>query len=236
LVGRRGRCTRSAARSAETTRSSASSRFRDWLRSSSATARSTGPARLITRAFCTSVSDGEAATSNDASTLVSVFCACWPPGPLDRDVRKLTSERAIETLRVTWILFALDSPAMASILAVGVDLIEIDRVRRTLARYRDFRERCFTEAERTYCDSRPNPAQHYAARFAGKEAVGKALGFGVAVHFAWREIEIAGRPKPSVRLSGRLAERAERLGAGEIELSMTHSKELAAAVAVVSDV
>ena len=191
---------------------------------------------MTTRAFWASVSDGEAATSNSASTRVSDFCACWPPGPPDRDVRKRTSERAIETLRVTWILFALDSPAMASILAVGVDLIEIDRVRRTLARYRDFRERCFTEAERTYCDSRPNPAQHYAARFAGKEAVGKALGFGVAVHFAWREIEIAGRPKPSVRLSGRLAERAARLGAGEIELSMTHSKELAAAVAVVSDV
>jgi len=119
---------------------------------------------------------------------------------------------------------------------VGVDLIEIDRVRRTLSRYDDFRARCFTEAERAYCDSRPNPAQHYAARFAGKEAVGKALGFGVAVHFAWREVEIAGRPKPSVQLSGRLLARAEQLGAGEIELSMTHSKELAAAVAVVSDV
>jgi holo-[acyl-carrier protein] synthase len=115
---------------------------------------------------------------------------------------------------------------------VGVDLIEIARVRRTLARYEDFRARCFTEAERAYCDSRPNPAQHYAARFAGKEAVGKALGFGVAVHFAWREVEIAGRPKPAVRLSGRLRRRAEQLGVGEIELSMTHSKELAAAVAV----
>jgi holo-[acyl-carrier protein] synthase len=119
---------------------------------------------------------------------------------------------------------------------VGVDLIEIDRVRRTLARYSGFRARCFTEAERAYCDSRPNPAQHYAARFAGKEAVGKALGFGVAVNFAWLEIEIAGRPKPSVRLSGRLQECAERLGVGEIELSMTHSKELAAAVAVAVDV
>ena len=118
---------------------------------------------------------------------------------------------------------------------VGVDLIEIERIRRALDRP-GFRERCFTEAERAYCDSKPNPAQHYAGRFAGKEAVGKALGFGVAVHFAWREIEISGRPKPSVRLFGRLRERAERLGAGEIELSMTHSKELAAAVAVVGDV
>ncbi len=117
---------------------------------------------------------------------------------------------------------------------VGVDLIEIERVRRTLARYEGFRDRCFTGAEQAYCDSRPNPAQHYAARFAGKEAVGKALGFGVAVNFAWREVEIVGRPKPSVRLFGRLAARAERMGAGQIELSMTHSKELAAAVAVVS--
>jgi holo-[acyl-carrier protein] synthase len=115
---------------------------------------------------------------------------------------------------------------------VGVDLIEIDRVRRTLARYPDFRARCFTDAEQAYCDSRPNPAQHYAARFAGKEAVGKALGFGVAVHFAWRDVEIAGRPKPSVRLSGRLREQADRLGVGRVELSLTHSKELAAAVAV----
>src|SRR5919198_2484889 len=114
---------------------------------------------------------------------------------------------------------------------VGVDLIEIERVRRTLDRYPGFRERCFTEAEQEYCDSRPNPAQHYAARFAGKEAVGKALGCGV--HFTWREIEIAGRPKPGVRLSGRTGAWAERLGVERIDLSMTHSKGMAAAVAVV---
>jgi holo-[acyl-carrier protein] synthase len=118
-------------------------------------------------------------------------------------------------------------------LKVGVDLIEIERIRRALDRYPSFRERCFTEAERAYCDSRPNPAQSYAGRFAGKEAVGKALGFGVARAFAWREIEIAGRPKPSVRLSGRLADWAERVGARAIDLSMTHSRELANAVAVV---
>jgi holo-[acyl-carrier protein] synthase len=115
---------------------------------------------------------------------------------------------------------------------VGVDLIEIERVKRALERYPSFRERCFTESERAYCDSRPNPAQHYAARFAGKEAVGKAIGFGVARAFAWRDVEIAGRPKPAVRLSGRAAVWAERVGAGSLDLSMTHSRELAAAVAV----
>ena len=115
---------------------------------------------------------------------------------------------------------------------VGTDLIEIERIRRSLARYARFRERCFTEAERAYCDSRPNPSQHYAARFAGKEAIGKALGFGVARAFAWREVEIAGRPKPEVRLSGRLQAWAERAGVGAIDLSMSHSRELATAVAV----
>jgi holo-[acyl-carrier protein] synthase len=115
---------------------------------------------------------------------------------------------------------------------VGVDLIEIDRVRRTLDRYPSFRERCFTEEERRYCDSRPNPAQHYAARFAGKEAVGKAIGFGVARAFAWRDVEIVGRPKPAVRLSGRARAWAERVGTRTLDLSMTHSRELAAAVCV----
>jgi holo-[acyl-carrier protein] synthase len=117
---------------------------------------------------------------------------------------------------------------------VGIDLIEIDRIQRALERYPRFRERCFTEAEREYCESRKNPAQSYAGRFAGKEAVGKALGFGVARAFAWREIEIVGRPKPAVRLSGRVAAWAERVGAGKIDLSMTHSRELASAVAVVA--
>jgi holo-[acyl-carrier protein] synthase len=121
------------------------------------------------------------------------------------------------------------------VIGVGTDLIEIDRIRRSLARYERFRERCFTEAERAYCDSRANPAESYAGRFAGKEAVGKALGFGVARAFAWKEIEIVGRPKPSVRLSGRLAARAARIGVREIDLSMTHSRELAQAVAVAPD-
>jgi holo-[acyl-carrier protein] synthase len=118
---------------------------------------------------------------------------------------------------------------------VGVDLIEIERIRRALERYPGFRERCFTEAERAYCDSRPNPAQHYAARFAGKEAVGKALGFGVARAFAWKDVEIVGRPKPAVGLFGRAQAWAVRVGAGAIDLSMTHSRGLAAAVCVVAD-
>jgi holo-[acyl-carrier protein] synthase len=116
---------------------------------------------------------------------------------------------------------------------IGVDLIEIERVRRALERYPGFRDRCFTRAEQEYCDGRANPAQHYAARFAAKEAVGKALGSGVL--FTWREVEIRGRPKPGVALSGRTRAWADRLGAGAIDLSMSHSRELATAVCVVVD-
>lgn len=116
-------------------------------------------------------------------------------------------------------------------LRVGLDLIEIERIRSALERPR-FRERCFTEAERRYCDSRANPAQSYAARFAGKEAVGKALGCGV--HFTWTEIEIAGRPRPTVALSGKTEAWAKRMGVGQVDLSLTHSKGMAAAVVILS--
>ena len=119
---------------------------------------------------------------------------------------------------------------------VGLDLIEIGRIELTLGRDPSFRDRVFSEDEPAYSDSRPNPPQHYAARFAGKEAVGKALGFGVARAFAWRDVEISGRPKPSVKLTGRVADWARRNEAGELDLSMTHSRELAAAVCVVRDV
>ena len=114
---------------------------------------------------------------------------------------------------------------------VGVDLIEIERIERALERYAGFRARCFTDAEREYCDSRGRPAQHYAARFAGKEAVGKALGCGV--RFTWKDIEIVGPPKPGVTLTGRTAGYAERVGMREIDVSLTHSHTMAGAACVV---
>jgi holo-[acyl-carrier protein] synthase len=114
--------------------------------------------------------------------------------------------------------------------AVGTDLIEIERIVRALRRA-GFRDRCFTPAEQAYCESRRNPAESYAARFCGKEAVGKALGCGV--RFTWKEIEIVGPPKPGVTLSGRTLRWAERMGAGPVDVSLTHSHTMAGAVAVV---
>jgi holo-[acyl-carrier protein] synthase len=113
---------------------------------------------------------------------------------------------------------------------VGLDLIELARIEHALLRD-GFRARVYTDAERAYCDSRANPLQSYAGRFAAKEAIGKALGCGV--HFTWREIEVVGRPKPKVNLTGSTAAFAERIGVAGIDVSLTHSRELAAAVAVV---
>jgi holo-[acyl-carrier protein] synthase len=112
---------------------------------------------------------------------------------------------------------------------IGTDLIEIDRIRLALGRP-GFRDRCFTADEQAYCETRRNPAESYAARFCGKEAVGKALGCGVL--FTWKEIEIVGPPKPGVTLSGRTLRFAERVGMRDIDVSLTHSHTMAAATCV----
>jgi len=112
---------------------------------------------------------------------------------------------------------------------VGTDLIEIERISRALERP-GFRDRCFTAAEQAYCEAKRNPAESYAARFCGKEAVGKALGCGV--RFTWKEIEIVGPPKPGVTLSGRTLAFAERVGMTAIDVSLTHSHTMAAASCV----
>jgi holo-[acyl-carrier protein] synthase len=114
---------------------------------------------------------------------------------------------------------------------IGIDLIEIDRVEAALRRHPlRFRARVFTDREIAECDRKKRPAESYAGRFAAKEAIGKLLGTGVP--FTWREIEIAGRGKPLVTLTGSMRRAAERLGIERIDLSMTHSRTTSAAVAV----
>jgi holo-[acyl-carrier protein] synthase len=116
------------------------------------------------------------------------------------------------------------------IVGVGVDLIEIDRIAQALERRPRFAQRCFTEAEAAYCMSRAFPPQHFAARFAAKEAVGKALGRGMT---RWRDVEVArGRGAPTTVLHRHYAEWAARLGVTRIHLSLTHSKGMAVAVAI----
>jgi holo-[acyl-carrier protein] synthase len=117
-----------------------------------------------------------------------------------------------------------------AIAGLGVDVMEIDRFAESLRRRPRLAERCFTDAEAAYCRSRAYPPQHFAARFAAKEAVGKALGIGMT---RWREVEVVrGRGAPGIRLHGRYARRAEELGVTRIHVSLTHGRDTAVAVAV----
>jgi holo-[acyl-carrier protein] synthase len=112
-------------------------------------------------------------------------------------------------------------------MGVGIDLLEIERMERALERHPRLAERLFTPAEQEYAAAKARPGRHLAARFAAKEAVVKAL--GLSGGFGLREIEVTAGEPPRVRLSGRAAEAA----AGQrVEISLTHSRDNAAAVAI----
>ena len=117
------------------------------------------------------------------------------------------------------------------ILGLGVDLAEIERVGRVLEKYPRFAERCFTDHEREYAFRFARPERRFAARFAGKEAVMKSMGTGWR-RIRWRDIEITGGGKPTVRMSGNAARRAEMLGVTEVLVTITHTDTSALVMAV----
>ena len=119
------------------------------------------------------------------------------------------------------------------LIGIGVDLVEVDRMRRTLARTPTLVERLFTDAERAYCERRRAPTESFAARFAAKEAVMKALGVGLGA-VGWHEVEVvrAESGRPSLALTGRAADLAAELGVVRWHLTMTHTSRVAEAIAV----
>ena len=113
---------------------------------------------------------------------------------------------------------------------LGIDIIRVERIRRTMERFGErFANRILTPHEQRYVRGRPGTM---AGRWAAKEAVSKVLGLGVR-GIGWREIEIERLPtgQPAVRLSGRAAARAEQLGMGRIAVSISHEDEYAVAIA-----
>ena len=121
-------------------------------------------------------------------------------------------------------------PEPEAITELGIDIIEIRRIGKTLSRFPErFMRRVLTEREADYVRGRPDTM---AGRWAAKEAVSKVLGLGVR-GVGWREIEIVRLPtgQPSVSLSGRALMRAEQLGMGRIAVSISHEREYAVAVA-----
>ncbi len=122
-----------------------------------------------------------------------------------------------------------------SVIALGLDLVEVARIRDLLERHGErFKERTFSAGERAYCDKNADPAIHYAARFAAKEAVAKALGTGFADGVSWSDIEVlrADNGQPSVALHAGAAQRAAELGIGHLLLTLTHTRDTAAASVV----
>ena len=122
------------------------------------------------------------------------------------------------------------------VIGVGTDLIEIERVEASIARFgKRFLERLFTPGEIAYCLQKKGSGESFAARFAAKEAGAKALGTGISRGVSWKEIEVRREPgeRPTLHWSGRAAERAKTLGVVHTALSLTHSRTVAMAVVVV---
>lgn len=125
-----------------------------------------------------------------------------------------------------------------SVIGVGVDVLEIARMRSALARTPSLAQRLFTDAERATCTSRRGDVRvsGLAARFAAKEAVAKALGTGLR-GFSFRDIEVCSDPlgKPEVVLHNGAADLADRLGVARVHVSLSTSAELALAHVVAED-
>ncbi len=121
------------------------------------------------------------------------------------------------------------------IFGIGIDVVEVGRIAAAIARHGEpFLAKLFTAAERRYCDAQKSPELHYAARFAAKEAVSKALGTGIGGQAGWLDLEItrddSGAPK--LVLTGAATEFARQNGISEIQISLTHAREYAAANAL----
>lgn len=122
---------------------------------------------------------------------------------------------------------------------LGVDIVEIERMREILSRTPSFAERVFSEGERAYCDATASPETHYATRFAAKEAVLKALGTGFSRGIRPRDVEVkrTSKGRPYAVLRGRAKEVAAELGVRElpISLSYTHTEAVACAMAITEE-
>lgn len=118
------------------------------------------------------------------------------------------------------------------ILSIGIDIIEVYRIRESLDRTSRFAERVFTEGERQYCEGRGKGSdQSYAARFAAKEAFMKALRSGWRGELSWQEVEVVVDElgAPSLVVKGGAQKQMQALGADRIHLSISHTREHAIA-------
>lgn len=121
------------------------------------------------------------------------------------------------------------------ILGVGIDMIEVDRIRRLLTKDQGFKERIFTPKEQAYCETKKYKAQNYAARFAAKEAFFKALGTGWRGGMAFHEIEVLNDDlgKPEIILHGKAKQLAEEKGVKRVHVSLSHLRDVACSMVTI---
>jgi holo-[acyl-carrier protein] synthase len=117
---------------------------------------------------------------------------------------------------------------------VGIDMIEVERVASGINKESGFREMVFSTAEIAYCESKKNKFEHYAARFAAKEAFFKALGTGWVENTLFNEVEVINNldGKPEIQLSGLTQNTINAMGITKILVSLSHIKETASAVVI----
>jgi holo-[acyl-carrier protein] synthase len=121
------------------------------------------------------------------------------------------------------------------IYGIGVDLVKIPRIQAALETWGErFHRRVYTEAERTFCLSRPRPVRYWAMRFAAKEAFSKAIGLGMRHGIRWRDIEVTHNKfgKPELILYGRAREVCREAGIKSSFLTLSDEADLAVAVVV----
>lgn len=121
------------------------------------------------------------------------------------------------------------------IYGIGIDVVEVDRIEDAIARQGEvFLRKLFTENERQYCEKQKRPAMHYAARFAAKEAVSKALGTGIGGKAGWLEMEVVRGESgaPTMMFCGKAREFLTAEGIAEVQVSLSHARDYAAANAV----
>jgi holo-[acyl-carrier protein] synthase len=124
------------------------------------------------------------------------------------------------------------------IAGIGIDIIEVSRIRKVLEKNPAFRQRVFSETEITYCESKADPAMSYAVRFAAKEAFMKALGTGWNHEVSWIEIETVSPPSgpPVLRISGTTKAAMESRDILNCHLSLSHEKDYSVACVVLEKV
>ncbi|MCX6133051.1 MAG: holo-ACP synthase [Ignavibacteriales bacterium] len=122
---------------------------------------------------------------------------------------------------------------MAAILGIGVDVVDVKRMKIVLdARGMPLMKKLFTESEIAYCSLKKNPHEHFAARFAAKEAVSKAMQTGWSGRFRWRDVEVVNNPSgaPKVVLHDFVG---EQLVNCEVHLSLSHTENTVVAFAII---